>query len=448
MSLRKRLLVTVLSAVGLVWLATSVWFVFEVRQEARDFLDVRLVESARMVRALLARGELGEGNLRAPPDRATRELEPATAEGTLACQIWSENDQLLAISSGAPQDRLADLRSGFSTREINGTEWRVYALPAPEQGVRILVGEQRELRRQLVADIAAGMLLPFIVLVPLIAALVWYGIGRGLLPLERLGHSIERRDPASLTPVAPDPIPREVRPLVASINRLFARLRTAFDRERQFTSDAAHELRTPLAALKAHVQIARAAEKPADRERALAHLETAADRAAHLVEALLTLARLEIDEDAPQLTPEPESLVDEVISQLSHVATDRDITLRLRAREALPALRIAPSAFETGLRNLVENALRYAPVGGSVIVAFEVTPETVRCEVRDNGPGIPEAELQQVRERFRRGSNAVGHGSGLGLSIVDRIAARYGGAFDLENAAGGGLVARLVIPRD
>lgn len=446
-SLRKRLLLTVLSAVGLVWLATAVWFVFEVRQEARDFLDVRLVESAQMVRALLARGELGEGNLRAPPDPAAVEFEPASADGTLACQIWSENDQLLAISSGAPEARLADLRSGFATRDIHGKQWRVYALPAPEQGVRILVGEQRDLRQQLVADIAAGMLLPFIVLMPLIAILVWVGIGRGLLPLDRLGRSIERRDPDSLTPIAPHAIPREAGPLIASINRLFARLRTAFDRERQFTSDAAHELRTPLAALKAHVQVARAAEAPADREQALAHLETAADRAAHLVEALLTLARLETDEDAPQTTTAPEALVDEVINELSHIATARDMTLRLRAREALPEMRIAPSAFQTALCNLVGNALRYAPVGGTVAIAFEVTPETVICEVRDNGPGIPESELAYVRERFRRGSNAAGHGSGLGLSIVDRIASRHGGEFSLENADEGGLVARLVIPR-
>lgn len=442
-SLRRRLLVSVLSAVGLVWLATAVWFVFEVRQEARDFLDVRLVESARMVRALLGRGELVEQQAQV----ASPGLD-AAAQGALACQIWSEHGHLLAVSSGAPERRLADLSSGFATREIEGVPWRVYALSAPERGVRILVGEQVDLRRQLVSDIAAGMLVPFVVLIPLIAALVWFGIGRGLLPLDRLGRSIEQRHPDSLTAITPDPIPAEVRPLVASINRLFARLKTAFDRERQFTSDAAHELRTPLAALKAHVQLARAAPDPAAREQALAHLETAADRTAHLVEALLILARLEIEDESPQATADPEALVDEVVNQLAHIATSRNITLRLKARETLPALHIAPSALAVGLRNLVENALRYAPVDGRVSLAFEVLPDAVLCEVRDNGPGIPERELIQVRERFRRGSNAVGPGSGLGLSIVERIAARYGGEFTLENALEGGLIARLLIPRN
>lgn len=443
-SLRGRLLVSVIAAVGIVWLGTAAWFALEVRAEARDFLDARLVESARMVRGLLSRGEVRPG--KDAPARIQRPSDGKDMPSTLACQIWSAHGQLLAVSAGAPEAELASMASGFGVRTIKGQEWRVYALPFPEHGVRILVGERRDLRRALVGDIAAGMLLPFVVLAPLLAGLLWYGIRRGLKPLDRLGKTIEHRDPGSLTRISDESVPREARPLVASINRLFERLSQAFERERRFTSDAAHELRTPLAAVKTHVQVARSTDEPASRDRALGFLETAVDRSVHLVDALLLLARLDAGGRTSEGRAHPGTVVRAALQECEPLALARGVAMSADVQERLPAVPIPEPALMAAVRNLLQNACCHLRSHGQVWIRLYEKDGAVTFEVQDDGPGIPEEELAKVRERFFRGSNAQGHGSGLGLSIVDQIAARYGCSFRLENVPDGGLKASISLP--
>lgn len=445
-SLRRRLLLSVLLGVGMVWLATAVWFHFEVRQEAREFLDVRLVESARMVRGLLSRGELLDLELASVDTPA--DLPPPSEggdEGALACQILASEGRLLALSSGAPETPLADIESGFGDRRLGETEWRVYALPVPERGLRIVVGERHDVRQELVGEIAMGMLAPLLVLMPLLGALVWFGITRGLHPLEALGESIARRDPDNLSPIPSGRIPAEARPLVRSINALLSRLDAAFERERRFTADAAHELRTPLAALKAHVQVARAANNAATRERALGHLESAVDRTSRLVETMLALARLEGNGAGPP-TEAPAALVHEVIEELADLAMRRDHELDVALSAALPPSSVPASAFRMAVRNLIENALSHTQPGGQVRLALYAEGAQMVFETQDSGPGIPVEELDEVRKPFRRGAQARGPGSGLGLAIVGRIAELYGGALELENQDPAGLRARLRLP--
>lgn len=445
-SIRRRLLAAVLGVLGAVWLATAAWFFLDLRQEVRGVLDARLAEAAQMVQGLLARQRLlpQQGKATLPEIAAAA---PQRNPGRLACQIWSIGNRPMAFSEGAPRAELAGLESGFANREIDDTLWRVHALTDRALGVRILVGEPLEPRRKLVTNVALGLLVPFAVLVPLTVALVWYGLGRGLAPLHRLGRAIEERAADSLCPVDAAPVPTEAAPLVASINRLFARLAQVFERERRFTGDAAHELRTPLAALKTHVQVARAASDESTRTRALAHVETAVDRATRLVEQLLILARLDAGTEGwERERVDAVEVARSVVAELMPLADARNIKVRLACRGQPASVPLPRAVLTIALRNLLDNAVRYSPARGEVIVDIEAAASETRIAVSDEGPGIPENELPKVRERFYRGAGAQAEGSGLGLSIVDRIAERYGLTLRLENRHPTGLAACLLCP--
>lgn len=446
-SIRRRLLVAVLGMLGAVWLATATWFFLDLRQEIRAVLDARLAEAAQMVQALLARQELLPQ--RSAATSTPLEISAITRQryqGRLACQVWTTAGHPIAVSEGAPRAELSGRESGFANREVDGTAWRVHALTDRRLGVRILVGEPLEPRRGLIADVAFGLLAPFGVLVPLTVMLVWYGLGRGLAPLHRLSHTIEKRAADSLSPVPAEQVPKEVVPLVSSINRLFARLSEAFERERRFTGDAAHELRTPLAALKTHVQVALATRDARARKHALAQVETAVDRATRLVEQLLVLARFDAGaEGGEQATADLEDVARSIVAELMPFAEAREIKVRLTCRGRPTLVPVPPSVLAIAIRNLVDNAVRHTHPGTEVVVAVKATGSETRVEVSDEGPGVPETELAKVRERFYRGAGAVDEGSGLGLSIVDRIAERYGLRLLLNNKHPTGLVVRLLI---
>ncbi len=446
-SIRRRLLAALLGMLGIVWLATATWFFLDLRQEVRAVLDARLAEAAQMVQALLARqGLLPQRNAAASTPLEISAITRQRYQGRLACQVWTIAGHPIAVSEGAPRAELSGLESGFANREVDGTAWRVYALTDRRLGARILVGEPLEPRRGLIADVALGLLVPFGVLVPLTVVLVWYGLGRGLAPLRRLSRTIEERAADSLRPVADGQVPKEVAPLVSSINRLFVRLSEAFERERRFTGDAAHELRTPLAALKTHVQVALATRDARARKHALVQVETAVDRATRLVEQLLVLARLDAGaEGGEQATADLEGVARSVVAELMPFAEGRGIKIRLACQGRSATAPLPPAVLAIAIRNLVDNAVRYSPPGSKVIVAVEAAGSETRVEVSDEGPGILDTELTKVRERFYRGTGAVGEGSGLGLSIVDRIAERYGLRLLFDNKHPTGLVARLSI---
>lgn len=444
-SIRHRLLAALLALFGLVWIATATWIFLDLRQEIRSVLDGRLVQAAQMVQGLLARQALLP-RTETPPGART-ELPPLPSVNRpdrLACQVLTIEGLPIAASEGAPRATLAELASGFADREVGGTAWRVYALTDSRLGVRILVAERHEPRRRLVRDVALGLMVPFGVLIPLTAVLVWFGLGRGLKPLAHVSQTIEQRAPDSLAPVPTAQTPREVLPLVASINRLFARLSAAFERERRFTADAAHELRTPLAALKTHLQVAQATHDSEARARSLAQVEKAVDRAARLVEQLLVLARLDAGAavSAPE-TADADDVARATIAELAPFAETRGVRIRFvgagrRAPIPMPAPLLA-----IAVRNLIDNAVRYMPRAGKVRVTVAVAPPGVRIDVHDEGPGIPEDELARVRERFYRGAEVRAEGSGLGLSIVERIAERHGLTLVLANRQPRGLTASL-----
>jgi two-component system sensor histidine kinase QseC len=238
-----------------------------------------------------------------------------------------------------------------------------------------------------------------------------------------------------------------VRPLVRALNRLLGRLRVTLDNERRFTADAAHELRTPLAALKIHAQVAQASTDPEDRGHALAQMVSGVERTSRLVEQLLRLARLDPMQGLQETQPvDLNALIHAAEADLADQAARQGRQIDVVAGDEPVVLQGDADMLHVALRNLLENALRHTPAGSHIEMTLARDAREVRLSVADDGPGVPQEELDRLGERFYRGSNVTTEGSGLGLAIVQRIALLHGARLELRNRAAGGLAATLVWP--
>jgi two-component system OmpR family sensor kinase len=283
-----------------------------------------------------------------------------------------------------------------------------------------------------------------LVILPLLGVLGWWIVGRGLAPLAALADSLARRAPTSLEPMPTLEAPDEVQPLVRSLNDLLARLGDAFDTQPRFAADAAHELRTPLTALTLQIQVARRAESPEERAVALDRLEQGVKRATRLVQQLLTMARLEPDAARPTTSFDLAAVAASVVEEKTPFAEQQRLSLALAA--APVKLCGQEDALRILLANLVDNALRYTPPGGSVEVRVRPDGDLALVEVADSGPGIPEEERERVFDRFYRGRQAPSGGSGLGLAIVRQIVTLHGGSITLGKSPSGGLLVSARFP--
>lgn len=437
-SLRRRLLVALLTATLLVWAGTLLVSYRDTRHELNELLDAHLAQSTALLIA-----QLGH-----EPEEIDTEHASALHRYSrkVAFQVWERGDRLTLHSASAPDQPLSDRREGFSDSVIAGQGWRVFS--AWDAGRRFLVqvGERREARDELNTTIAEHMLRPLLVALPLLGLLIWFGVGAGLRSLRALGGQVAQRRPENLAPLEVASAPLEVLPLVEELNRLFARVRTSLEGERRFTSDAAHELRTPLAAIRAQAQVARAAGGDAERDRALDKVLEGCDRSAHLVEQLLTLARLEPESTRAHDRHDLRALAAAVVADLAPGAAERDIDIQLAGDGAAPAP-CEPALVSILMRNLIDNAVRYSPPHSRVRVALTPVDGGIELAVIDQGPGIPAAEQGLVWERFYRVLGTGETGSGLGLSIVKRIADLHGAAAAIAQGEDGqGLRVSVTFP--
>jgi signal transduction histidine kinase len=292
---------------------------------------------------------------------------------------------------------------------------------------------------------------PLLLVIPALLLLSWLIIGDALRPLYRIGRVVETRSPEDLSPIGGQDAPREIRPLVGAIDRLLERLRQALERERRFTADAAHELRTPLAALKAQAEVAQRARDPRERTNALRQIDNGVERTTHLIEQLLTLARLEPDSNEA-LKMRPISLcplIEDAVANLFPNALRKHIDLGLQSCgcDGKPVLGNA-TTLGILLCNLIGNAIRYTPKGGRIDIRTHLDAGRVSLEVADTGPGIPPQQRKRVFERFYRANeHRKTDGSGLGLSIVARIVELHGAEITLsETSDSGGLTVAVAFP--
>lgn len=332
-------------------------------------------------------------------------------------RIWRHGRISMRSDTGPPPQSLPQA-DGFSHLQAgNGDRWRLYTLHVRPYDIAVQVGERTDIRAVLIRDIAVGTAVPLLLLVPLVAGLLWLSLRDGLGALRLLMTEIGRRSVRDLSPLSLDPWPRDLHPLVRAINRLFARIERAVQHERRFLDSAAHQLRTPLAAVKLQTQLIAGETDPKEREALLQRLAEGVDRAASMTDSLLTLARLEARTRLPQ-GPRSDLRTEAVaaIAELAPLAARRDVELSFEGPQAAPSgdpvlLRLIAS-------NLIENAVNHAPPGTEVEVHLSHDAQGLRLWVGDHGPGIPPAERRKVLQRFYRGAGGLREGSGLGLSIV------------------------------
>ncbi|MDF3833438.1 ATP-binding protein [Cupriavidus basilensis] len=443
-----RLLAIIGVSLTLLWSAVAMWMFLDVRNELRTALDDRLAASARMVAGLA----LQFPSSVAPADgRGGSPLDVIARDG-LACEVsllrGEVMTQTMARTAGSPG--LAVASPGYGTHLFGGKLWRTYVLE--QGGIRIATADRVDVREGLLRDIALSAGVPFVVALAGSLPLLWFGIGRGLAPIERVRVALAQHRPDDAMPLSETDTPPELRPLVSTIHRLLERVQGAIARERRFTDDAAHELRTPLTAIKTHLQVAGlASTKPQAAgilAEALSNADHGVQRLQGTLDQLLLLARLDGrvepgSVDCVDAGSAARQAVEDATA--THSAAGR-LVLEEAGRGVPFSVAIPEALLVSALRNLLDNALRYSLPSSIVQLRVELAGDDFVCFcVLDEGPGLTDAECVQAVERFWRRSAGT-QGSGLGLSIVRSIGDCYGGELQLRRRAERGLEARLFIP--
>lgn len=441
-SLRQRLLLAVSIVVLLIWSLVGILSYGKAQHEAEELMDGNLAQRAHLLLALLRDNE---ANIPALATRLAVVGNPSTNiyEPPLEYQFGNGDGTVLLRSANAPGMPITG-RSGYSDIRRHNESWRVLNVVSGDGRYRVQVAQSIEVRDRVALEVAIQTLLPVGLILPIALLLFYISIRRGLRPLDRLATEIARRSSDNLMPLSNGPIPTEAKPLVDALNRLFFRVGGAMENERRFTADAAHELRTPLAALKLQAQVALMAEDPQVRSHALSQISVGVDRASHLVEQLLRLARL----DPLSSLPEPQVVdLDAMIREsLAAVRTaNPDARQQFIVEPPKGERHVAGDAslLEIALRNVLDNAIRYTPPDTTVWINVQDEGRSYALTIRDNGPGVPASKLARLSERFYRGRESDVEGSGLGMAIVTRIAELHGAKLTTSNFPAGGLVVRL-----
>ncbi|MBD9424308.1 sensor histidine kinase N-terminal domain-containing protein [Pseudomonas sp. PDM15] len=451
-SMRRRTLALVLGLMLLGTLAMTLFNYFDSAHEIEEIYDAQLAHSARLLQGLMrtpVREEERAGLYRAFNEalaQAGQRSKPGHPyESKLAFQVWNGAGQLLVRSAGAPQLQ-PPTAEGFATLDLGTHKWRGFLLRDTAHGLLIWTGERDDVLRELVTSIVRHTLYPTLLGSLLLAALLWWAIGWGLAPLRNMAEVIRARNADSLQPLQLEPLPSELAPMQAALNRLLGQIEELLGRERRFIADAAHELRTPLAVLRVHVQNATQARDEAERQQSLGYLLGGIDRATRVVNQLLTLARMEpLIERGEMAQVDVLALVRETLAELTPWVLKQGLELDLEAGEDDYHLNADPGSLGIALQNLVTNAVNHSPAGGRLHVRLTADAQRLLLQVEDQGPGIPAEDLERVFERFY--SRGTVQGAGLGLAIVQSIARRHAGQIRLRNLDSGGLQASLELPR-
>ena len=434
-SLRMRLLMFLLAAIVLAGALQAALAYRSALDEADALFDYHMQQTALALRSGLpvdAQG-LGPG------------LDPQDENHEFIVQVWThEGLRIFESAVGAALPQIAVL--GFTNVQARGGTYRVFSLQTRSQVIQ--VAQNMAVRRDMARSLALRTLAPLAIMAPLLVLAVWWGVSRSLAPVERVRRQLAQRQADDLSPVSDAQLPDEVQPLVSELNLLFERVQRAFEAQQHFVADAAHELRSPLAALRLQLQgLQRAGQDDAARALAAERLSAGIDRATRLVEQLLALAR----QEAAATPAEPVNLRAVAQLALADVAPaaqargmdvgllDADANAGSEAASAPMIVRGSAEALRMLVRNLLDNAIKYTPPGGRVDVQVRklAQAQAVRLTVEDSGPGIEPAHRARALQRFVRvGSDsaaaaATTTGSGLGLAIVQAIAQRHGAGVEL-----------------
>jgi len=436
-SLRRRLLLTVMLGTPAVWLLALVSSFWGASEEINELFDTQQMRLAQQVFAVLPDPPTATAS--APPSRASgaAELED------MAVAAWDRSGRLLLSDrEGLALPFRPDV-AGFLDVDTENAPWRVYYLSLPGSQTIVAVGQRLGERNELIRNLLLSQLGPWLLMLAMLLVVLYSGLRSALSPVFTLASNIESRPSSDLQPLPENELPSELLPLVQAINRLFARITEAVQHDRRFTADAAHELRTPLAAIQAQWELANATSDPAMRIQASSNVSRGLERMSSLVSQLLALARIDtVTATSFEGRIAWDAAIGNALPDVLALADTRkvgiDVDWVVDSTSALPVVGSA-DLIVAALRNLVDNAIRYSLPNSRV---------SIRCEaeaisVIDQGAGVPDALLPRLGDRFFRAGGQETMGSGLGLSIVDRIARLHGLALVLQNLPDGGFAASL-----
>jgi two-component system sensor histidine kinase QseC len=372
----------------------------------------------------------------------------ARYEKSIRYQVWNVEGTLIANSANAPEEVLTPTDGYSLTTDLQGRVWRNFGVWDQHHDFRVLISEDYDLRGRLVRNITTHVASPLALGLPALMLLLWIAIGRGLNPLGALTREIQARKSDNLLPLDAHSAPNEVRSMVNALNDLLLRVGSTLEAERRFTANAAHELRTPLAAIQAQLYVARIATSDAERQSAMGQLQSCVERGTRLVGQLLTLARLDPDQTLPDTKPmNLGEMAQEVCAELAPLAIQKDQQLELDVSPDLPPAIGNADLLTMLLANLVDNAIHYTPKGGCITVGVHQVDSFLHLEVSDNGPGIAPEYREQMFARFSRMPDQMQPGTGLGLAIARRIAELHNARITLKDGPHQcGLTAQVSIP--
>lgn len=409
------------------------------RHESDEIFSARMASSARVLEALVARQlELATVArpivIPLPPELAHAQGDRPRDDGhpyenKIAFQVWDDYGNLLVRSASAPELALSPLRPGFSRQIIRSEVWQVFVLRAGR--VWVVTAEKDEVRQEMGRDLGAAILMPLLVGGVLMLLIVNFVLSFNMRSLRSLAERIADRDPASLQRIELPETPEELAPIVEELNDLLGRVQSAFDREQRFMDAAAHELRTPLAALQLHMQNAVRAESEQERENCLAEAMIALRRTTKLAEQLLVFSRLAAKADAESFDAVPlDALCREVIALQEPLLEARGQSIGLEARHAC-VVTGDRHKLQRLVQNLIDNASQHGAPRGEIAVVLAAENGGIRLQVSNDGEAIPSVETERIFTPYYRLPGRASPGSGLGLAMVKEIAGQHGASLSV-----------------
>ncbi len=363
-------------------------------------------------------------------------------ENKTTFRVW-KGDRLVLQSHRAKDFGDIQAPPGFSNQTVKEKPWRFFVFIDTEKNIKIETAERYAIRYELIGQLMLSLIIPMAILIPLLLFIVWLGIRQSIAPLTTLSAAVDTREIDDLDPIQSYKIPLEISPLVEALNRLFLRIGDSFKREREFTDHAAHELRTPLAAMKTQTQvlIKKASSMP-DCQEGLENLNATIDRSAHLIEQLLSLARLQNESLQMEPVDLSECILD-ALGEITRAANLKNQTLHVDISRNVIISGQKNSLFMM-IRNLLDNAVKYTPENGKIDISLN---KEGLFTIADNGPGISDNDKKRVFNRFVRSDKTGQNGSGLGLSIVQWVADTHRANITLSDNAPQGLIVTVSFRR-
>lgn len=439
-SIRQRLLMGILISMLFISGGMGLWSKFVADHESEEIFSARLATSARVLESLVAR-QLEKATItnpiiiNLPQELEDRDGAPEVSghpyESKIAFQVWRDDGTLLAKSASAPNEPLGSFKPGFTKHQLNDELWHVFTLRSGQ--VSVLAAEKNDVREEMADDLGVAILTPLIAGALLLLIVVNAIAYTNLRPLQALADLLSKREPRSVAPIELSETPSELKPVIQELNHLLERVRDTVKREQRFIDAAAHEIRTPIAALQIHIQNALAARTDEERQKSLDEAVKGLRRTTRLAEQLLTFSRVSGDVDNEKVTLlSLDAICEDVIHAQSPIIHQRGQTIQLQA-EGDFVIQGEQSKIERLLQNLIENASQYGAKNGLIEVQLQQSQGFIELSVSNDGDVIPDAEKQKIFNAYYRVLGEKSSGSGLGLAIVKEIVQQHAAQIKVED---------------